>query len=392
MKAIPELYKTLSELLFLSTWKDLRHKQTLLWMVLGLIESKDINLPEWIPIVRSRAKQAQSTERRFSRWFHNNNIEVGPIYDPLIKQALSDWGPEKLYLALDTCMLWNSYCQIRICLIYRGRAIPLVWQIIEHGSSSVKFSVYKDLLWRVKILLPENRKIVFLADRGFIDTQLMAFLNKDLGWNFRIRYKLSHNTYRRSKKCSNTFCKLKITAQYGHARFYHNVYLTDKHYGSVHLAFARHSGKEDDTWLIVSDEPTNLETFTEYGLRFDIEEGFKDDKSGAFELETSKIRDANALTRLYTVIAIATLFLVSQGVDVVKKGIRREVDPHWKRGLSYLKIGLRYLAAMASRGYKLMKKIILPSTPDPEPVRSGNGIFAAQLRIERLQVKTEIFS
>lgn len=391
MKATPKLYQTLSKLLALSSWKDKRHKSTFLWMVFGLIESKDISLPEWIPFVHTKAKKAQSTERRFSRWFHNDNIEVADIYDPLIKQALRDWGQETLYLALDTCMLQNTYCQIRICLIYRGRSIPLVWLTIEHGSSSVKFSVYKELMSRAKSLLPENRKVVFLADRGFIDTQLMEFLTSELHWNFRIRYKLSSHVYRRSKR-GNGFSKVKISAQYGHARFFHNVYVTDKQHGAVHLAFARHSGKEDETWLIVSNEPTDLETFTEYGLRFDIEEGFKDDKSGLFELESSKLRDAKAITRLYTVIAIATLFLVSQGVAVVKKGIRCEIDPHWQRGLSYLKIGLRYLDSISSRGYKIIEKLILPSVPDPEPVRSGNGVFAAKLKIDRLQVKTLIFS
>ncbi|MDM8566666.1 hypothetical protein QUF74_13570 [Candidatus Halobeggiatoa sp. HSG11] len=73
------------------------------------------------------------------------------------------------------------------------------------------------------------------------------------------------------------------------------------------------------------------ETFVEYSYRFNIEEGFKDDKSGAFQLESSLFRDAQALTRLYTVIVVATLFLVSQGVEAVKSGIRQEIDPHWNR-------------------------------------------------------------
>jgi len=389
MTAYPELYKTLSNLLSSSTWKDIRHKYTLLWMIYGLIQVRDINLPEWIPFVHSKAKQAQSTERRFSRWFHNENIDVSTIYDPLIKLALSSWGEETLYIALDTCMLWNSYCQIRICVIYRGRSIPLVWQTIKHGSSSVKLSKYKDLLIRAKSLLPENVRIVFTADRGFVDTKLMAFLSDELNWNWRIRYKESIHVYRRSQR-GKKFCLLKMTAQYGHARFYHNVYLTDMHYGPVHLAFARHTGK-DETWLIASNEPTDLETFREYGLRFDIEEGFKDDKSGLFELESSKIRDADALTRMYTVIAIAKLFLVSQGVAVVEKGLRREVDPHWQRGLSYLKIGLRYLASMLARGYKLIEKMVLPSKQDPQPVYSSKGKLSAKSRIDRFKIKTEIF-
>lgn len=389
MKALPQLYKTLSQLLSLSVWKDIRHKFTLQWMIYGLIQSRESNIPEWIPFVSSKAQQAQSTERRFARWFHNDNIDVANIYDPIIKKALRDWGKETLYIALDTSMLWNSYCQIRICVIYRGRAIPLVWQTIKHGSSSVKLSYYKDLLLRAKSLLPEKNKIIFMADRGFVDINLMDFLSTELRWNWRIRYKESINMYRQRKR-GNKYCKLKMTAQYGHARFYHNVYLTDNYHGKVHLAFARQTGKTE-TWLIASDEPTDCDTFREYGLRFDIEEGFKDDKSGAFNLESSKIRDAKALTRFYTVIAIATLFLVSQGVEVVAKGLRRQIDPHWQRGLSYLKIGLRYIVASQSRGCKLIKEIILSSKPDPEPVHSSKGDLSSKSRIDNFQFNTEIF-
>ena len=83
-----------------------------------------------------------------------------------------------------------------------------------------------------------------------------------------------------------------------------------------------------------------LKTFEEYGLRFDIEENFLDDKSNGFQLESSQIRDPAALTRLCLVLAVATLFLVSQGTQVVEKVW---VDPHWFRGLSYLKIGWRWV-------------------------------------------------
>lgn len=211
MKPKPPLYKALYQLISLSLFKDKRHKVTLLWMVYGLISIKDINLPEWIPFVQSRAQQAQSTERRFSRWFHNSRIDIAMIYDPLIKNALKLWEESTLYIALDTSMLWNRFCQIRLCVIYRGRAIPLVWQTIEHGSISVKLSRYKDLLSRAKTLLPEGTKVVFLADRGFIDIKLMQFASEKLHWNWRIRYKVKINTYRLSKN-KKKYCKLKMTA------------------------------------------------------------------------------------------------------------------------------------------------------------------------------------
>jgi hypothetical protein len=55
-------------------------------------------------------------------------------------------GPHTVYVALDTTMWWNPSCVLRISLIYRGRAVPLVWEVLEHGSSSVAYGAYADLL------------------------------------------------------------------------------------------------------------------------------------------------------------------------------------------------------------------------------------------------------
>ncbi|MEM7595575.1 MAG: hypothetical protein AAF383_29420 [Cyanobacteria bacterium P01_A01_bin.83] len=40
---------------------------------------------------------------------------------------------------------------------------------------------------------------------------------------------------------------------------------------------------------------------------------------------------------------MALLFATAHGMTIQLNGLRIQVDPHWKRGLSYLKIGLRWL-------------------------------------------------
>ena len=47
-------------------------------------------------------------------------------------------------------------------------------------------------------------------------------------------------------------------------------------------------------------------------------------------------------------------------------GLRTQVDPHWKRGLSYLKIGLRWLKGVVNKGRILLSPIPLLSQ-DPQP-------------------------
>ena len=71
------LYNQLCDLLGQSSdWTDRRHLQTLVWMVIGLICSECISLTKWGVFVQSRAKFAQSHQRRFSRWLHNSRIHV----------------------------------------------------------------------------------------------------------------------------------------------------------------------------------------------------------------------------------------------------------------------------------------------------------------------------
>ncbi|WP_344982879.1 hypothetical protein [Deinococcus rubellus] len=91
-------------------------------------------------------------------------------------------------------------------------------------------------------------------------------------------------------------------------------------------------------WQVVSDEPTDMKTFDEYGERFQIEDGFLDEKSGLFGLEDFKLRDVLSLEGLTRVLAVATLLLVSEGLQTVQRGDQRVVDPHWQWAPSHLKL------------------------------------------------------
>ena len=228
MENTPYLYDTLVQVLRQHrNWLDLRHLKTLAWMMVGLIHSGSISLCAWAPFVVSRARYSQSTVRRFRRWLDNDKIEVHTLYGPLLQQALIGWVDKTLYVALDTSMLWNTYCMVRLSVIYRGRAVPLVWRVLEHGSAMVAYDVYKALLEKANTLVPLACKVVFLADRGFTDTELLRHL-KRLGWHFRIRIKSNFWIYRPGH---GGFQVRDIVLGCGQAQFWHGVLLTIKRCG-----------------------------------------------------------------------------------------------------------------------------------------------------------------
>jgi len=211
--------------------------------------------------------------------------------------------------------------------------------------------------------MPDDVAIVLLADRGFADGKLMKYLKENLGWHFRIRIKRSFQFQLEAqwRKVSS------VQLQPGQACFTPAVSVGKIHpYPNVYLAFA-HDKPSDENWVIVSDEPTSLQTFAQYRLRFCVEESFLDLKSNGFNLEASRLRDKFALSQLCGVIALTMLFLVLPGVQVVASGKRRQVDAHWKRGMSYLKLGWNWIRLALTWQWKIQVYQFLPSSPDPQP-------------------------
>ncbi|WP_262562805.1 hypothetical protein [Acaryochloris sp. CCMEE 5410] len=83
------------------------------------------------------SKKAQSVERRWQRFLCNPLIDVHKLYVPLVLLALKNWRTHRLYLAMDTTVLWNEYCMIHVSVVCCGRAVPLLWKVLEHKSAAV---------------------------------------------------------------------------------------------------------------------------------------------------------------------------------------------------------------------------------------------------------------
>lgn len=341
--------------------QDLRHLKALSWMVSALICSGQLSLPAWEPYVPSRATKAQSVERRWRRWLGNERVRVERLYLPLVMAALNAGRQHRLYLALDTTVLWNRYCMIHLSIVCCGRAVPLLWRVLEHGSATVAFEEYRPLLRTARWLLRQHADVMLLADRGFAHQGLMGWLQASR-WHYCLRLPcdvLLHGVSQYPSRVGDFYPPL------GEARLYRQVRLWADGVYRCHLVLATVQGAKE-SWAVVTDEPPSLQTLWQYALRFRVEELFLDSKSGAFELEESRLRSTAALERLYLVAALALLYATTQGMAVQIAGLRQQVDPHWRRGISYLKIGLRWLQGVVQKGRQLLCPIpLLPKDPQP---------------------------
>lgn len=378
MSPTSRLYDALSQYLSQCEiqWQDVRHLNTLCWMMIGMIESQNVHLSGFGVYVISRAQVAQSHQRRFRRWLSNRRIDVSSAHQALVRQALREWTHSRLYVSLDTTVVWNCFCIVWVGVVYRGRTVPVAWRVVMQSSSTVRLWTVQRVLRQAARVMPDEGTIVLLADRGFADGNLMKYLRETLAWHFRIRIKRSFHF-----QLDGQWHKVSsVHLQPGQAYFTPGVSIgKTKPYADVYLAFA-HDELSGEDWVIVSDEPTTLQTFAQYRLRFQVEESFLDIKSNGFNLEASRLRDKFALTQLIGVIALTMLFLVLHGTQVVASGQRRRVDPHWNRGMSYLKIGWNWIRLAITQQWNIPLIRFLSSAADPQPAIASNRQHDAALK------------
>jgi hypothetical protein len=299
--------------------EDARRLRIFVWAIVGLLVEKTISLPLIALAIVSAAKAA-SRIRRLRRFLANPHVCVRAYYDGLIRAALADWAGQRMELILDTTTVAGRLVILRVSLVYRGRAIPLAWQVYERKSVALPFKLYRELLGHVRTLLPPGVTVVLLGDRGFRAQALMRWCRSPhIGWHFRLRLKANQLL---TLSDGRTRHLSELGLKPGRKGFLHDVRLGEGRYGPIHLALAWSEQPQAEAWYIASDEPTGDETLGEYGWRMAIEEELRDDKSGGFQLEATELDDAESLSRLLLVMSVAYLHLVSLGTFVVAHGLR----------------------------------------------------------------------
>ena len=362
-----------------SQFADQRHLVLLGWMVAGLLLSQTVCFDRWNTVLPMGHCLAASWQRRCQRWLSNSRIDVEALYGPLMLWAIQQWQRpgHALHLALDTTMLWNRCCVVVISVICHGRAVPLLWKALDHPSASVSAEVVIALLERANRLLSEFGAITMLADRAFPSAELLGWFEGRPRWRYLMRLRADTWIQGTAAPMGCEVRHLRLTR--GHCRGFRDVQLWADGRQRANLLLAHPSGiAVDEPWYLVSNLDPTLELAWTYGQRFCCEQLFRDQKSGIFQLESSGLRDPARIDRLLLVVAIAVLASSLQGYAVSLGGLRRQVDPHWKRGLSFVRIGLQWLQqAVVHAGRTLLAWIHIPLR-DLEPCIPSRGVQRRQ--------------
>lgn len=364
--AAPHLYRQL--IVQLGQWIDVcdqRHLQVFSELVSAILLSQSACASHWLAFMSHRNCAARSHLERVKYFLSNPRIKTDTFYTPLVKQFLQAWEGESLLLAMDTSMLWDEYCLIEVSLIWGGRSIALGQRVLKHGSASVGFEDYRCVLEATQRMLPANGSVTLLADRGFEHGNLMRWLNR-AEWNWIIRAKSDLNVTLASGR-EAAVCELLPLPEMAH--LYHDVRVLnniDAHLATANLAVAQ------EPWAVLTNLAPSLQIFEMYGKRFGgIEPHFKDYKSAGFDLNRSHLRDAQALTCLFMLLAAAGIIAMSIAIVLNASGFSRSIDSHSQRGLSFLQLGLRFIQQFLYLGQALPAILQPLPTHSPPPAAAS---------------------
>ena len=141
-------------------------------------------------------------------------------------------------------------------------------------------------------------------------------------------------------------------------RYFQNVLLTreTKLQTNVSVTWTTDEKVKPEMVAIITDQIACHARLREYGCRMSIEQSFRDDKSGGFDMEHTRLQHAERIDHLLLAIAIATLWCHELDEFVLKQGdgSRRQVDPAHKRTLSLFQLGLRWLKRCLATGFHIL--------------------------------------
>lgn len=313
-----------------------RHLETLAALISGIVGSKSTNLPAVAGKVPDGTKK-ESRVKSFYRWMKNERIDADTYFLPYADVLLASLAPSTLLLAMDGSEVGRKCMALMVSVIYKKRALPIAWSVVEGNKGHFSEDTHVRLLERVHGIVPEGSDVILLGDGEFDGITLQATIDA-YGWEYVCR--TAKNAQLGTEGESFSFHEVGV--QPGECIGLPDATFTLQNYGPV-LAIAWWGTQYEQPIYLV----TNMELVEEacywYAKRFRIETFFSDQKSRGFNLHKSHISDPARLARLMVATCLAYIWIIYLGVIAKRDGWVKMIHRTDRCDLSLFQLGLNLL-------------------------------------------------
>jgi hypothetical protein len=161
------------------------------WLVVGMYQSRSVNLSRVAGKIPGKAKLVSVT-RRLSRLLANPAIRVRAWYEPIARQWLESQAQhgQQIRLIVDGSKVGFAHQLLIVSLAYRRRSIPIAWTWVEHVRGHSTGTTQLALLTYVRSLLPKGFAVLLVGDSEFGPVEVLRQLDQ-WGWDYVLRQKTS---------------------------------------------------------------------------------------------------------------------------------------------------------------------------------------------------------
>lgn len=288
--------------------------------------------------------QREHLIQRLRRFLKSQQWVPSAGYRPLVRHLFAHWSGCEVSLVMDRTDLQDRWSILTLGAAYQKRLLPLAWEVLPFGGTGAELQIA--LLRRVQPDLPHGVRVNFYGDCEFRAVPLQQTC-QSYGWHWQVGLK-SDIYFRPSDGDWQPLRNLNL--QPGQRCYVQEVYLTQEYaFGPVNL-MADWSPNQEAARYWVLDQRADAQAWRRGRKRYWIEPTFRDWKSYGFDLEKSKLDDAERLDVLLLGMAITTVWLIHIGDWLIRNGHRQELAPDGKDDYSVFRLGRDYVQRCRTLG------------------------------------------
>ena len=274
-------------------------------------------------LAQARGLITKHAVKQVDRLLSNNGIDVWDSFARWVPHQIA--GRQDILVAMDwTDFDHDDQATLVLGLVgSHGRAAPLLWLTVWKEELKNQRNDYEDAcLRRLSELVPPGCRVTILADRGFGDQKLFAFLG-ELGFDYVIRF-------RGNIHVSDTNGQTRPAADWvgknGRARKLRDARVTAKGQ-QVGAVVCVHAKDMKEPWCLATSQKdaTAAALINHCARRWTIEPQFRDTKDLQFGmgLSSTRVGEPTRRDRLLLISAFATALLTLLGAVGESLGMDR---------------------------------------------------------------------
>lgn len=289
------------------------------------------------------AAMSDSSVRRRHRCLSDEKWTVVQFSLDWARWVMSCIESRRVDLLVDETTIGARFRIMQVSLAYKRRCIPLIWRCYPANSAADypregQVKMIAAMLEHLKTAMPDDRSVLVMADRGIGTSPALCQAVAALGWQYLFRV-VNTVKIKTDSGILHPYSEVKRGGRWSAS----GLVFTNRGKIPAHIPVIWGRDRAEP-WILVTNNPSL--TGHEYAKRNWQEQGFRDLKSGGWQLEMCRLRSAAKLAKFLAILALAQGASLALGsLSVISGKARRLIKTKggkFRRPLSLFKEGLVY--------------------------------------------------